>query len=65
MLSGVVLFGAMAAQQLAAIVMSFESIVGAVSGYLFFGDLLAAAQIVGCVLVFTAIAFTSLMDARR
>lgn len=45
---------------LAALVMSFESVVGAVSGYLFFGDTLAGAQIVGCVLVFTAIVTASL-----
>jgi len=49
---------------LAALVMSFESVVGAVSGYLILGDLLATAQIVGCVLVFTAIVFTSCTDAR-
>ena len=49
---------------LAALVMSFESVVGAVSGYLFLGDVLATAQVVGCVLVFTAIAFTSWADAR-
>ena len=49
---------------LAALVMSFESVVGAVSGYLFLGDVLATAQVVGCVLVFTAIAFTSWVDAR-
>ena len=47
---------------LAAIVMSFESVVGAVSGYLFLGDTLAAAQIVGCLLVFTAIVFASLAN---
>ena len=44
--------------------MSFESVVGAVSGYLFLGDVLSTAQVVGCVLVFTAIAFTSWADAR-
>ena len=49
---------------LAAIVMSFESVVGAVSGCLFLGDVLAAVQITGCVLVFTAIVFVSVSDAR-
>lgn len=48
---------------LAALVMSFESVVGAVSGYLFFGDVLATAQLVGCALVFTAIVFASVSDA--
>ena len=45
---------------LAALVMSFESVVGAVSGYLFFGDTLGTAQIAGCLLVFTAIVIASL-----
>ena len=48
---------------LAALVMSFESVVGAVSGYLFFGDVLATAQLVGCALVFAAIVFASVSDA--
>ena len=43
------------APAVASIIMSFESVVGAVSGYLYFGDVLSAAQIAGCGLVFAAI----------
>lgn len=47
---------------LAAIVMSFESVVGAASGYLFFADTLAVPQIVGCVLVFVAIVWPAAQE---
>lgn len=40
---------------LAAIVMSFESVVGAVSGYLVFGDVLTRSQLLGCAFVFLAV----------
>ena len=43
------------APAVASIIMSFESVVGAVSGYLYFGDVLSSAQIAGCGLVFAAI----------
>ncbi len=44
---------------LAAVVMSFESVAGAVSGYLFLGDRLSSGQVAGCALVFSAIALAS------
>jgi len=47
---------------LAALVMSFESVVGALSGYLVLGDLLSVGQLVGCGLVFGAIVFTSVSE---
>lgn len=45
---------------LAAIVMSFESVVGAVSGWLILGDAFTLRQIAGCGLVFGAILFSQL-----
>ena len=48
---------------LAAILMSFESVVGAVSGWLVLGDALSGRQIVGCALVFGAIMLVQILPS--
>lgn len=49
---------------LAAILLSTESVFGALSGYVVLGDVLSARQLVGCALVFAAAVLTSLLAAR-
>ena len=48
---------------LAAILMSFESVVGALSGWLVLDDTLTVRQFLGCALVFTAIILTQVLPA--
>ena len=48
---------------LAAILLSTESVFGALSGYLVLGDALSARQLLGCALVLAAAVFTSLLSA--
>lgn len=48
----------------AAILMSFESVVGAVSGWLVLGDAFTGPQIAGCALVFSAVALSQLAGSR-
>ena len=50
---------------LAAILMSMESVFGALSGYVALGDRLSPRQFAGCALVFAASAVTSLLSARK
>ena len=50
---------------IAAILLSMESVFGALSGYVAFGDRLTARQLVGCALVFVASAGTSFASSRR
>ena len=50
---------------IAAILMSFESVVGAVSGWLALGDAFTLRQIAGCALVFSAVILTQSASARR
>ena len=50
---------------LAAILLSTESVFGALSGYVVLGDSLSARQLVGCALVFAAAVLTSLFSAMR
>ncbi len=49
---------------LAAILLSTESVFGALSGYVVLGDMLSARQFAGCALVFAAAVLTSLLAAR-
>ena len=49
---------------LAAILMSFEAVVGSLSGWLVLGDTLSTRQLFGCVLVFLAILLTQLLPLR-
>ncbi len=49
----------------AAVLMSFESVVGAVSGWLVRGDVLTPAQATGCVLVFSAVLISQLGLLKR
>lgn len=49
----------------AAVLMSFESVVGAVSGWLAFGDAFSPAQIAGCALVFSAVVLAQFASVRR
>lgn len=53
------------APALAAILLSMESVFGALSGYVVLGDTLSARQLVGCSLVFTAAVLTSVLSAFR
>ncbi len=48
----------------AAILMSFESVVGAVSGWLALGDAFTPAQIAGCALVFSAVLLSGLASSK-
>ena len=48
----------------AAILMSFESVVGAVSGWVALGDAFSLRQIAGCVLVFSAVILTQFASAK-
>ena len=50
---------------LAAILMSMESVFGALSGYVALGDRLTPRQFLGCALVFAASVATSLLSSRR
>ena len=50
---------------LAAIIMSLESVFGALAGWLFLGDILTARQLVGCGLVLAAVVFTEVCDTVR
>ena len=50
---------------LAAILLSMESVFGALSGYIVLGDALSPRQLFGCSLVFAAAVFTSLMSSLR
>ena len=50
---------------LAAILMSMESVFGALSGYVALGDRLSPRQFAGCALVFAASALTSLFSSRK
>jgi len=50
---------------LAAIIMSLESVFGAIAGWLFLGDVLTSRQLVGCGLVLAAVVFTEVCDAVR
>ena len=50
---------------LAAILLSMESVFGALSGYVVLGDRLSARQFLGCALVFLASVATSLLSAKR
>ena len=50
---------------LAAILMSMESVFGALFGWLLLGDLLSSRQIVGCLLVLSAVILSQLLPARR
>ena len=50
---------------IAAILMSFESVVGAVSGWLALGDAFSPRQIAGCALVFFAVILAQFSSARR
>ena len=50
---------------LAAILMSMESVFGALSGYVALGDRLSPRQFAGCALVFAASVVTSLLSARK
>ena len=50
---------------LAAILLSMESVFGALSGYVVLGDRLSARQFLGCALVFLASVVTSLLSAKR
>ena len=50
---------------LAAILMSMESVFGALSGYVALGDRLSPRQFAGCALVFAASVVTSLLSAKR
>ena len=50
---------------LAAIIMSLESVFGALAGWIFLGDVLTARQLVGCGLVLAAVVFTETCDAVR
>lgn len=49
----------------AAVLMSFESVVGAVSGWLVRGDILTPAQMAGCALVFSAVIIAQLGLLKR
>lgn len=50
---------------LAAILLSMESVFGALSGYVVLGDTLSPRQLLGCALVFVAAVLTSLLSAFR
>ena len=50
---------------LAAILMSMESVFGALFGWLLLGDVLSSRQIVGCLLVLSAVILSQLLPARR
>ncbi len=50
---------------LASLVMSLESVFGALFGWLFLGDALGTRQLLGCVCVFAAVVFTQLMESRN
>ena len=50
---------------LAAILMSMESVFGAFFGWLLLGDVLSLRQIVGCLLVLSAVILSQLLSARR
>ena len=50
---------------LAAILMSMESVFGALSGYVALGDRLSPRQFAGCALVFAASVLTSLLSSRK
>ena len=50
---------------LAAIIMSLESVFGALAGWIFLGDVLTARQLVGCGLVLAAVVFTEVCGAVR
>lgn len=50
---------------LATIVMSLESVFGALSGYLWSGDVMTTRQLAGCALLFLAATATPLMAAKR
>lgn len=47
----------------AVIIMSLESVFGALAGYVFFGDVLTTRQLAGCACVFCAAAFTPILSA--
>jgi len=49
---------------LASILMSLESVFGAVSGYVWYGDVLTSRQLVGCAILFSAATATPLLLAR-
>ncbi len=49
---------------IAAILMSFESVVGAVSGWLALGDAFTPAQVAGCALVFSAVLLSQLAQKK-
>jgi drug/metabolite transporter (DMT)-like permease len=49
----------------AAVLMSFESVVGAVSGWLALGDAFTPTQIAGCALVISAVVIAQFSSARR
>lgn len=48
----------------AGIVLSLESVFGALAGYVFLGDALSARQLLGCGLVFSAVVATQLFEIR-
>lgn len=48
---------------LAAVLLSLESVFGALSGYVFLGDLMSVRQVLGCALVFVAVVLTQLADS--
>jgi len=50
---------------LASIMMSMESVFGALSGYVWFGDVLTCRQLAGCALLFLAATATPILIARR
>jgi len=50
---------------LASIIMSLESVFGALSGYVWFGDVLAGRQLAGCAVLFAAATVTPILVARR
>ena len=49
----------------AAVLMSFESVVGAISGWLALGDAFSPAQVAGCALVISAVILAQFASARR
>ena len=50
---------------LAAIIMSMESVFGALFGWLLLGDLMTVRQLFGCALVFSAVVLSQLIPSRR
>lgn len=50
---------------IAAVIMSLESAIGAACGYIVFGDVLSARQIVGCALMLLAVVLSQILPARQ